>query len=437
MNAVAESVMRHASEIDRLCEEATDLYAGSNYDLPRETRKTFPGLIDDAISSADEKDDSETGQDLCAPLAMKTTTRDTGQTKHDFLFLDMQLIRQLSILPRDIADAADAAVTARGSSYTTDKEAVEIEPAIWSTCLLLASAVSCLSAVGPLLQYQTGVSGSLKVVWRLFASSLLLLPFAVGSVYKHGLPSLSPSHWAAFVATSFFYGFTCVGFSVALEYTSVGNAVILANSQAILLLSGKLCLGHRVTFVEASGAVTAFVGVVLCSRDTANNETGSSEWSTLFGDCIALLAGAAGVGYFVFAKAVRPHIKLSLFMYSNMLFGSIVALVFAKCLLGEPMTFDREYHEGIFGWMRLEFDRLPLEIIMVIVCNILGTVGYVRAMQFFNNLVISTAGLMEPVIAELMAVLMGVGYLPGVIGWLGNLAVVAGTLLVVSKATNE
>jgi hypothetical protein len=32
---------------------------------------------------------------------------------------------------------------------------------------------------------------------------------------------------------------------------------------------------------------------------------------------------------------------------------------------------------------------------------------------------------------------MGVGYLPGVIGWLGNLAVVAGTLLVVSKATNE
>ena len=34
-------------------------------------------------------------------------------------------------------------------------------------------------------------------------------------------------------------------------------------------------------------------------------------------------------------------------------------------------------------------------------------------MQYFDSLVISVAGLCEPVIAEFMALILGVGFLPG------------------------
>jgi hypothetical protein len=58
---------------------------------------------------------------------------------------------------------------------------------------------------------------------------------------------------------------------------------------------------------------------------------------------------------------------------------------------------------------------------------------YVRAMQYFDNLVISSATLLEPVVAEFMAFSFGVGTLPGLQGWAGNLLVAAGTFAVVYK----
>ncbi|KAL7578553.1 hypothetical protein ACA910_011611 [Epithemia clementina (nom. ined.)] len=68
---------------------------------------------------------------------------------------------------------------------------------------------------------------------------------------------------------------------------------------------------------------------------------------------------------------------------------------------------------------------------MVLVCNIVGAMGYVRAMQYFDGLVIAVAALMEPVAGEVVACLLGVGFLPGWKGWLDNALVTGGTLAVV------
>jgi hypothetical protein len=54
-------------------------------------------------------------------------------------------------------------------------------------------------------------------------------------------------------------------------------------------------------------------------------------------------------------------------------------------------------------------------------------------MHYFSNLVISVATLLEPVVAELTAVFLGVGNLPGGMGWLGNGLVIVGTLAVVYR----
>ena len=63
-----------------------------------------------------------------------------------------------------------------------------------------------------------------------------------------------------------------------------------------------------------------------------------------------------------------------------------------------------------------------------------GALGYVRAMQYFENLVISVAALMEPVVAEFLAFIFGVGFLPGWKGWLGNALVALGTLAVIAPS---
>ena len=83
--------------------------------------------------------------------------------------------------------------------------------------------------------------------------------------------------------------------------------------------------------------------------------------------------------------------------------------------------------------MRLDKDRLPLEIVMALVCNCCGALGYVKAMHYFDNLVISVAALMEPVVAELLSCLLNGGSLPDWKGWLGNALVACGTLAVVCQ----
>jgi hypothetical protein len=63
--------------------------------------------------------------------------------------------------------------------------------------------------------------------------------------------------------------------------------------------------------------------------------------------------------------------------------------------------------------------------------------GYVRVMQYFDNLVISSAALMEPVIAEFLSFGFGVGALPGLYGWIGNALVAGGTFAVLYEDAQE
>eukprot|EP00977_Amphora_coffeiformis_P011155 scaffold2667_cov237-Amphora_coffeaeformis.AAC.4 len=49
----------------------------------------------------------------------------------------------------------------------------------------------------------------------------------------------------------------------------------------------------------------------------------------------------------------------------------------------------------------------------VVICNVLGTMGYVRAFAHFSSVIIAVAALAEPVVASFTAVILNVGVLPG------------------------
>lgn len=52
-------------------------------------------------------------------------------------------------------------------------------------------------------------------------------------------------------------------------------------------------------------------------------------------------------------------------------------------------------------------------------------------MEYFDNVIIAVATLMEPLLASLIAYAFHAGLLPGPLGWFGNVLVVVGTLAVV------
>lgn len=351
----------------------------------------------------------------------------------DFHYLEMGLTRNLSILPEDIIMSVVAEEGPLSVLGHTDDVSVltQMEPSTTpiSSYVLLFSAIVSLSAVGPLLEMQVDTTSAMKVVWRMTGTSILLLPLASYDIYTCGFPKLTWAQWFTFLLSTACYDVTSLSFLTSLTYTSVGNAVILSNSLALILLVGKLCVGERVSWMEGCGALVAFGGAALCSKDSAESRGDGSN--AMFGDALAILSAIGGVGYLIFAKKSRSNMSMYVFMFLTMFTGAILAWLFQMFILGETSTFDMNYNHGVWGFLLPLPHRLPLEFATVVVCNLCGTMGYVRAMQYFDNLVISSAALMEPVIAEFLAFGLGVGSLPGVQGWIGNALVAGGTFAVI------
>ena len=101
--------------------------------------------------------------------------------------------------------------------------------------------------------------------------SIFVFPLAFLDVYRHGFPPLTTPQWITFLLSTASYDVFSLAFVMVLSYTAVGNAVILSNSLAMIILVGKLCVGDPVTFLEGAGATVAFVGAALCSKDAADD----------------------------------------------------------------------------------------------------------------------------------------------------------------------
>ena len=170
-------------------------------------------------------------------------------------------------------------------------------------------------------------------------------------------------------------------FYIALSLTSIGNAVIGANSQALLLILGKFLIGDKVLMMELGGVLVAFIGCILCAQDEAQEASAHEDAGTaMVGNLLAFASAGFGVGYLTFARAVRPHIQVVPFMFLVMLFGS--GLVLAFLLLSSPeISFSNDPFTGLFGWITFEGSHVFILLYVAFICNVFGIMGFVRAVS--------------------------------------------------------
>ena len=376
-------------------------------------------------------------------------------------FLDMSITRSLSVLPDDILEFAHEAVenlSERDSSTFNPllSETPTIIPhtpeASLGSYAALLSAVLAVSSNATALAMLHDVHPALKLFWRMTAVATVLSFFALKTMIKRYreeeqfFPKLTPSQWLTFGAAAVcFFVHTLLAFT-ALTLTSIGNAVIGANSQALLLVLGKLLTGQEVVFLEGLGVLLAFGGCILCAGDEAHGdgnddkgEDGAVAADTkkaLMGDMMALGSAVFGVCYLTFAKSVRSHISVTVFMFMVMLSGCVLCLLYMT-LIQVGYTLDNDPRTGLFGWLTLINHHAFIVLYIAVICNVVGTMGFVRAMEYFDNIIIAVATLLEPMIATLIAFALGVSGLPGTFGWIGNFLVAVGTLGVVYPSVNK
>jgi len=358
------------------------------------------------------------------------------EERRQFPILKRAMTMMSAHLPTDIKD-----VQLEATTVPVDKVASELHldlvikrevPTIGFVILFvgffaLASAGAAFDLQGP------GVTASMKTYWRLTSTALLISPMVLFNLHRDGLPKLSKKEWLMLPAAAFCYAQMTTVFVVALSMTSLANTFVFSNMTSLVIIVSKSLMGLPVLMLEASGSMIGIAGGIICSRDSSSgpsDDGGNEHPQAMLGNLIALSASFGTALYLSIARDLRSKCDLYVFMFGIFFIASFFVLAY-MVIANEPVTFDRDPYSGLFGWMDPTPNRLPLELFMAVVINVVGTLGYIAVLKYFDPIVVSTIMLMEPVVGVFIGVWVGVDTMPGVVTWVGDAIVTIGSGMVV------
>lgn len=340
--------------------------------------------------------------------------------------------RRKEILPSDITDIS---LETRG--YDTNLEVTVVvhrQVPLIGYLLLLLSLVA-ISSVGVALDMEKNVSPLLKIFWRNTVSSITTLPLAIYAIRTNGAPRMSKDLVITMVLTGAAYAFYLGSYVVSLSLTSLGHATLFNNAHSLLLVFVKLVLGQPVAILEGLGAAVGVAGGAVTTMDpTVSTEKVVSP--TALGDIVALVGALGGATYFVLAKKLRARMDLIVFMCSLTATSAVVLLV-TMLAMGEELSLSTDVHHGLLGWINPVPDRLFIALYLVLVCDLMGTMGYISVMKYFDPIVISVVCLLEPIVATAMGIVVGVDAIPGALTFVGATLVIGGTLMVIATQSEK
>ena len=133
-------------------------------------------------------------------------------------------------------------------------------------------------------------------------------------------------------------------------------------------------MGRPILLLEASGALVGIAGGIICSKD---NSAGTNDGEVAYpyamsGNLIALSASFGTAAYLAIARDLRSKYDLFVYMWTIFFLSSFFVLAF-MIATNEPVEFSRHPDYGLFGWMNPTRDRLPVELFMAVVVNVIGS----------------------------------------------------------------
>lgn len=377
-------------------------------------------------------------------IELPQTTRVRGESQQYVLavpggeddFKRPSLLRRWSSLPTDVKGVAVETLELKNGALEL-QICVKRQVPVVGYLLLLASLLT-ISSLGPALDMQTDVDPFMKLFWRSTASVLVFLPFAAWSIYDDGVPRLTTRNMFLFLSCSLSYSLFMMTFLWALSHTSIGHAYIFNNCHSLIMVIGRLMLGQYVSQFEGLGTGIGIIGGTITTLDHSPI-TGSSSSSSavadvsLAGDLVALLGAVGGVFYLITAKKLRTEMNVSVLLTGVFLVSALLHFPIFS-LLEVPFEFSTHDTIGLFGWVRSA--RILTEMYIVVVCTLIGTIGYLSVMKYFDPIVVSVVMLMEPILATIFGVVAGVDVVPGYFTIGGSLLIILGTsLVIVSNAS--
>jgi drug/metabolite transporter (DMT)-like permease len=286
----------------------------------------------------------------------------------------------------------------------------------------------------------------------MFGASLTLCPFAL---WKYWSSRKTRQEWFNFwhqikwnfCFCGFCYTIFNATFFLALNMTSIGHVYIFSNCHSLLMVVGKFFFKQsgsqlQLHYLEIFGVLIGFIGGTITTLDqqttahpTHLTTSSSEQQHQLFskgivevstsGDLVALLGAFSGCFYLLYAKELRGKLGVWLFLFGmvTVVWVFLIPILFLTLPTLEVST--DPYH-GLFGWVF----HLNIEAYIVFIGSFCGTMGFVASMKYFEPLVVSVTMLMEPIVATMIGICLGIEAVPGTATFLGGFGVLVGCFLV-------
>ncbi|CAH0483063.1 unnamed protein product [Peronospora belbahrii] len=350
------------------------------------------------------------------------------------VYKPLGLLRRLSSLPTDVKNIA--VETIEYCNGTMELQLLVKRQVPLVGYVLLLASLFAISSLGAALDLQRNVDPFMKLFWRTTASLVVFLPLAGCALYNQGLPQFSTRNMILFVTCSLSYTVFLTTFLWSLSHTSIDHAYIFNNCHSLLMVVGRLLLRQYISQFESLGTAIGTLGGVLTTLDHQPSSSTKVEvvQVSLAGDLVALVGAVGGAVYLITAKKLRTEMDISI-LFAGM-FVILALLIFPVfSLLEIPFEASRDPDIGLLGWLHPL--RIGLEAYIVVVCTLIGTLGYIAAIKYFAPIVVSIVMLVEPVLAAFMGVVLGVDVFPGLLTIVGSLLIISGAALVIVSNSSK
>ena len=264
--------------------------------------------------------------------------------------------------------------------------------------VLLALALVAVSSAGAVLQQMEGVPPLLKASWRMYGTSIVLIPGLIYQWSRMEEGTLQSRDWLLMSISAIFLALHFGSWIWSLDHTSLVHSLLFVTSHPLVVVAIMPLVGASVRRGHVFGAIIGFLGASIALLEVESNSQ-----VTFIGDAAAFLGAVTVVGYLMIGRHLRSSRSIPVFIYAFpvTLMAGLMLTIGSVTLEGTSLS-SATPELSVLGWMDAVW--LPWIAYLSLGPGLCGHTVINTALRWISPIVVSVALIFEPVIG-------------GAIGW--------------------
>lgn len=209
------------------------------------------------------------------------------------------------------------------------------------------------------------------------------------------------------------------GITLGTIHTVQSHAYILANIHGVFSILFFMAVCKRTHLLEKLGTLLVVIGAAIMVFDPKAIRKGEEVNPVASG--LTLLTNIPGAFLWIGMDYLLDHVDIVTVCLSQAFVTSLYMVLITLIFEGAQFSMDDKL--GLFGFLRSEYILISFLWNAIMACFFAFT-GYVLAMQYFSPLVIMNCLCLEPIVSQIIGILMEIDEVPGPMSWIGLLIII-------------